>query len=94
MKFYSNEAVENLIEKYNQKTGGNFELYTIEGSLLDNYIITGEGLKTAIIKEEYLNCWSSCYTIRIYNEMPAKYEKVIEALENEQAEYARELFFK
>lgn len=94
MNLYSSEAVKKLIDKYNETTDGNFELYTIEGSLLDNYIITGNGLKTVIIKEKYLNCWSSCYTIRIYNEMPSKYAKVIEALENDADSYAKDLFFK
>lgn len=94
MALYSLEAIQKLIAKYEKETNGNFELYTINGSLLDNYIITGEGLKTVIVKEKYLNCWSSCYTIRIYNTIPSKYAKVIDALENDAEGYATELFFK
>ena len=94
MALYSKTAVDNLIQKYDNKTGGNFDIYTIPGSLLDNYIIIAGGYKTAIIKEVYINCWTSAYKITMYNKIPAKYAKVIEALENEADGFASDLFFK
>lgn len=36
---------------------------------------SGEGLKTIIIREVYLNEWSSAHTIRCYNKLPKKYER-------------------
>ena len=65
-----------------------------DGSLLDNYIITGENCKTAIIKEVYKNCASSVYTITMYHKIPQKYQTVIDLLESGEEEKARKLFFR
>ncbi len=46
-------------------------------------ILFGEGLKTTIINEVYLNCWSSGHTIRVYNKMPKKYEEILKNIEVE-----------
>lgn len=94
MALYTNDAVEKLIAKYDTTTGGDYNIYTITGSLLDNYIIVASGYKTAIIKEVYVNCWTSAYKITMYNKIPAKYAKVIEALENDAEGFASDLFFK
>ena len=77
MTLYSSEAVENLAKRYVEKNG---DIHVIdEGSLLEYglAIFTGENLKTAIIKERYLNEWSSAYTVKMYNKIPWKYEKMI-----------------
>ena len=76
-KLYSEEAVTRLIERYQAKGG---EITAIsEGSLMafGLAILHGEGLKTTVIKEKYLNAWSSAYTARTHNRMPKVYEKMI-----------------
>ena len=82
MKMYSLKACENLMEQYIKKNG---EAVTLkEGCLgLGLVICFGEGLKTTIIKEVYLNEWSSGHAVRMYNKMPKKYEEMLENLEKE-----------
>lgn len=88
---YSYSAVEDLLNRYSENWR-DFIAYTIPGGLIDGMIITGRGLKTAIIKEVYLNEWSSGATIRMYNRMPAKYARIIEMIEeaDEDDEQAQE----
>lgn len=86
---YTLKAVEGLIEKY----GEDSEIFTIEGGLLDSYIITSDKFKTAIIKEVYLNEWSSAYSVVFYNKTPLKYQKIIDLLEGEEYEKASKLFY-
>jgi hypothetical protein len=78
MKLYSNTAVENLQQKYHEQ-GGNC-LQVQDGSLLEYGlgIFYGNGLKTCIVQEQYLNEWSSAYRIRFYNKIPKKYQRLIE----------------
>ena len=89
-QLYSLEAILNLRDKYLDRDG---MVYTIYGTLLDNYIFTAPNCKTTIVKEQYLNAWSSAYTITMYNKMPKKYEKVIDALIDGDEEKADKLFF-
>lgn len=89
---YTQTAVDNLINRFSECE--NFELYTIPGSLLDNHIITAKGKKTAIIREKYLNEWSSAYTIILYNKTPKKYQNIIDLLNNDNEKEAAKLFFK
>ena len=72
---YSCTAVEKLINQYAEKGG---ECYQIEeGSLgYGQMILYGDGLKTAVITEVYLNEWSSGHKIRMYNKMPKKYAEL------------------
>jgi hypothetical protein len=73
---YGWQAVQNLIDKYLARGGEVIEL--VEGSLgAGTTICFGEGLKTTIIQERFVNCWSSTHTIRMYNKMPKKYDKMI-----------------
>ena len=44
-------------------------------------------LKTVIIREEPISCWSSRHTVRCYNKMPKKYEIMIEKKLNEKGEW-------
>lgn len=76
-KAYTLAACENLIERYIECGG---EVVTLEeGSLgLGLTMCHGEGLKTAIINEVYVNEWTSRHTVRMYNDMPKKYEKMLE----------------
>lgn len=89
-QLYSLEAVLKLRDKYLDRDG---MVYTIYGCLLDNYIFTAPNCKTTIVKEKYLNEWSSAYTITMYNNTPAKYEKVITALIDGEEEKADKLFW-
>lgn len=77
MSLYSLKAIEDLQERYIQK-GGRVHLLK-EGSVLDGLVVCeGVGLKTAVIKEVYLNGWSSAYSLRRYNKTPKMYIKLIE----------------
>lgn len=79
MTLYSNEAVQRVLSQYSELNG---EIETIqEGSLGYGLIVCyGSGLKTCIIREVYVNEWSSGHTIRFYDKMPKKYQKMIDNL--------------
>jgi hypothetical protein len=72
MNYYSLSACENLIKKY-LDLGGTVE--TIEDGVLGlgTVVCYATGKKTAIIKEVYINDWSSAHTVRMYNKTPKKY---------------------
>lgn len=91
MTTYTQKAVENLINQYFEKGGS---VYEIEGCLQDNYILTADGYKTAIIKERYINEWTSGQSITLYNKTPKKYQQVIDLLEDDEIEKANKLFFR
>lgn len=91
---YSISAGQNFIDKYEAKAGDSFKAWTVAGCLADSYILQGDGLKTVIIKECFLNEWSSGYTIRLYNKTPAKYEKIINLLIDGDEQKASDLFYK
>lgn len=78
-KLYDCNDIAHLIAKYHDKGG---EAITIEeGTLGYGFMIMfGEGLKTTIVKEVYINEWSSGHTVRMYNKMPKKYAQMITAL--------------
>ena len=81
---YTLEAVEQTINKWIAAGG---QIDTVEEGTL-GYGLTichGEGLRTAVITEVPLNCWSSAHKIRIYNKMPKKYQTMLENMEGETA---------
>lgn len=74
---YSCSAVENLISRYVAKGGEYAEV--VPGTLgYGTTILYGDGLKTIIVQETYINAWSSGHKIRMYNKCPAKYAKMLE----------------
>ena len=77
MKLYTIEAIDKLKDKYIQKGG---EVIVVDqGSLVEGLVVCfGDGLKTCIIQEKYLNAWSSGQTIKLYNKTPKKYQELIE----------------
>ena len=81
MNCYTCDAIRNLIENYVAKGG---EVFTLEeGSL--GYGLTllydfKNKLKTIVIKEVYLNEWSSGHTVRMYNKCPKKYKMLLEMI--------------
>lgn len=69
-------------------------VYKIQGCLLDNYImVLPEKYKSIVIKEHYLNEWSSENLCSMYRKLPKKYEKVIELLEDDKEEQAINQFW-
>lgn len=79
MKLYAASACDQVIDKYIE-AGGIIE--SIEEGVLGYglVILFGEGLKTTIIKEIYINEWSSAHTIRSYNQTPKKYQAILSEL--------------
>jgi hypothetical protein len=77
--YYSLESCENLIKRYVNEYDGCATTLE-EGSLGLGTILLHDapGKKTIVIKEFYLNAWSSGHTIRKYNKMPKKYETLLE----------------
>ena len=81
---YALEAVEQTINNWIEAGG---EITTVKEGVL-GYGLTichGDGLRTAVITEVPLNCWSSAHKIRIYNKMPKKYQEMLENMEGETA---------
>lgn len=77
MTLYSLDACENLIEQYMER--GGTATTVSEGTLgLGTVICQAEKCKTAVITERYLNEWTSGHTIRLYREIPKKYEYMVE----------------
>lgn len=76
MKLYNNNVVDIYVNKYISE-GGEIEVYK-EGSLASYglAICSGEGLKFCIIKEVFLNEWSSGNSIKFYNKLPKKYQNL------------------
>ena len=80
MKLYPVETIDDLTCRYTNAGG---EIYEMREGVLGHgdlllYHPTGE-LKTIIIREKYINEWSSGHTVRAYNKMPAKYRKILES---------------
>jgi len=81
MKNFSLKSCEDLIEKYVNIFGG--EAFTIdEGCLgLGTVVLTGAiDKKSVLIKEYFINSWSSGHNVKMYNELPKKYKTLIENL--------------
>lgn len=76
---YTCEAVENLIHRYIEQGG---EVATIQEGILGYglTILFGDNLKTAVITEIAINCWTSAHKIRLYNKMPKKYAAMLETV--------------
>lgn len=69
-------------------------VYIIPGCLKDNYIMVAPSqFKSMVIKEHYLNEWSSENLCIMYKKLPKKYEKVIELLKEDKEEQAYNQFW-
>lgn len=77
MKLYSVKACEELMDMYIDRGG---EAITLEEGCLGLGLVVcyGNGLKTSVITEVYINQWSSGHKIRQYNKCPKKYADMIE----------------
>lgn len=75
---YTLQSCETLIDRYVNEYGGTLtQIY--EGCLGLGFVILHDApnKKTILIKEYFINHWSSGHTIRMYNKMPKKYEKLL-----------------
>lgn len=78
MNNYTIDSCQSLIEKYVHTHKG--ECIVLEdGNLGLGKILlhSAEGKKTILIKEFYINEWSSGHSIRMYNKMPKKYQQIL-----------------
>ena len=91
MTVYSYKAADQIREKLLERAGA--FVYEIPGALVDNYIMGADGCYTFIVREKYLNEWSSGITNRKYRKIPAKYQKIVELLDDGENEKAEKLFF-
>ena len=76
-RYYTNDAVDKLVDRYIDKGG---QIETVTEAVLACYglaILYGDKLKTCIIREVYLNAWSSTNSVIFYNKMPKKYQSLI-----------------
>ena len=74
---YTPTQAEKLITKFSEFEEA--EIVQInEGCLgMGDWILTAKGKKTVIIKEVFINSWSSGQSITMYNKTPKKYEKYL-----------------
>lgn len=78
MALYTCSAVQELIDKYLDRGGRMIEMR--EGVLgYGNILLVADGCKTTVITEVALNEWSSAHKIRMYNKIPAKYQRFVDA---------------
>ena len=78
MTHYTLKTCQDLIDRYVNEYNG--ECTTLEEGCLGLGAVllhNAEGKKSIIIKEVYLNDWSSTHTIRKYNKLPKKYKQLI-----------------
>ena len=77
MAYYTLDACENLISRYIDNGG---DVVTLNEGVLGLGLVLcyGHGLKTIVIRETYLNSWSSGHTVRMYKKMPKKYEQMLD----------------
>lgn len=74
-RLYSIKQIERLIQRYGQYP--NPETIEIESGVLGfgTTILLADGCKSAVIKEVFINEWSSGHSVRLYNELPKKYRQ-------------------
>ena len=78
MKLYTNTCIENTIAKYID-LGGQLDIIDENSCLLafNLAVLSAPNYKYLIIKDKYLNDWSSAYTVKKYNKLPKKYSDLI-----------------
>jgi len=83
MKLFKMEAVDKVYEFYQSKGG---EVIILEeGSLLDGLVVCiAPGFRSCVIREVFLNEWSSGYKVRTYRKLPKNYEKLLEEYYNKE----------
>ena len=77
MKLFKSEAVDKVTDFYLSKNG---EVVLLrDGSLLEYglAVCMAPGFRSCVIREVYLNAWSSGYKVRTYKKLPKNYEKLL-----------------
>ena len=75
MTVYSYKAADKIREKLIKRAGA--FVYEIPGALVDNYIMGADGCYTFIVREKYLNEWSSGITIANIARCPQNIKKLL-----------------
>lgn len=77
MKLYTSGAVQQLADYYVENGGEVFEVE--EGTLgWGLTLMVRDGWKSAVVRETYVNEWSSAHAVRMYERLPKKYKKLID----------------
>lgn len=72
------EGIERLARKY-LELGGDVCEEAIPGTLgWGTTVMVADGYKSAVIQERYLNCWSCWHSVRFYNRLPKKYQRLVD----------------
>lgn len=72
------ENIEKLAKRY-MELGGNVCDEAIPGTLgYGTTIMVADGYKSAVIQEHFETSWSCYHTIRFYNRLPKKYQKLVD----------------
>ena len=76
MKLYGCYEIEKLFDAYDKVNGSIFEIQ--EGTLgYGISVCIAAGFRSCVIKEVYVNAWTSGHKIRFYNVLPKKYQDSI-----------------
>lgn len=74
---YTTTVVQNCINRFSEYEDPQI-VQIEEGCLgMGDWILKAKGKKTVVIKEVFINEWSSGHSVRIYNKTPKKYEKYL-----------------
>ena len=77
-KLYTSSAIQELADYYVENGGEVYEL--VEGTLgWGTTVMVRDGWTSIVVKEVYINEWSSGHTVRRYRILPKKYQTMIEA---------------
>lgn len=85
MKLFKNEAVDKVTDFYLSKDGG--EVVLLKEASLACYglaICLAPKFRFVVIKEVYLNEWSSGNSMRTYKVLPKKYQLLLEEYYNKE----------
>lgn len=77
-KLYTSEAIQELAQYYIDNGGEVYEL--VEGTLgWGTTVMVRDGWMSIVVREVYVNEWSSGHTVRRYRQLPNKYQTMLEA---------------
>ena len=76
-KLYTSGVIQELADCYIDNGGEAAEV--IEGTLgWGTTIMTRDGWKSAVVREVFVNPWSSAHKVRMYNKLPKKYQTMLD----------------
>lgn len=75
---YTSDAIQELADYFFENGGEVYEL--VEGTLgWGTTVMVRDGWMSIVVKEVYVNEWSSGHTVRRYRQLPKKYQRMLEA---------------